>query len=678
MGAHRRRDFMSRLSRLVHFRSRALPLAVAIVLVAGVAAVAMTARGGPRVATAAAQQSAQPSASPSAQPTGQQAGDPPRSDVALPHSKQVLRWLANGKQAKPIRPSLATATSPVQGIDVAAYQDPINWPQVATDGYAFALIKATEGKYYTNPDYANDFAAAKAAGLKAAAYAFANPYNDNQDSNGTAVEQADYLVQNAGYSQDGKTLPLILDIENNPYNDYSDPTVNECYGLTAAQLITWIQTFITEIQNSAGKPPVIYTNAGFWNLCTGDTTQFSADPLWIADPSNSGSPQLTGGWSSWTFWQYASGTVNGTTGTTDLDYFNGDAAALNAMAGQPVTVNGPGSQSGTVGDPAWKTVSATDAQGGQPAYSATGLPPGLSINSSTGMISGWLSTPGSYSVTVTASDTNGSSSTTFPWQVNAASNTGPSGQIVLANGGKCIDDPGYSTADGTRLDIWSCVNQSNEKWTLVQDGTIRVSGACMDVSGGGTTNGTPVDLHTCDGSAAQQWQIGTAGELINPQSGRCLDDPGYATANGTKLDLWDCAGGTNERWAAPAGPLVSQIAPLCADDNAWGTANGNPIDVWACDGGGNEALTAATDGEVRVLGKCLDIYQAGTANGTPIDLYSCNVQAPNQQWRMQANGTLVNPGSSRCLDDPAGNTAYGTRLVIYDCNSSAGETWHLH
>jgi len=84
----------------------------------------------------------------------------------------------------------------------------------------------------------------------------------------------------------------------------------------------------------------------------------------------------------------------------------------------------------------------------------------------------------------------------------------------------------------------------------------------------------------------------------------------------------------------------------------------------------------ATDGELRVLGKCLDIYQAGTGNGTPIDLYSCNVQAPNQQWRLQPDGTVVNPASGRCLDDPSDNTANGTRLVIYDCNSSAGEAWH--
>jgi GH25 family lysozyme M1 (1,4-beta-N-acetylmuramidase) len=694
---------MSGLFSSTRFRGRWFPVALVAALVAAFAAVAITTRGGshlagtaaatsaPTGAPTAAQQAAEATASPSPLPTSQPpGGDKPRSDVALPHSKRVLQELAGGKQTTPVHPSVATSAAPLQGVDVSCYQhnpapncpqagsSPINWPQVAGDGYAFAFIKATEATYYTNTYYASDFQDAKAAGLDAAAYAFANPYNDPTSPNGTAAQQADSLIQNAGYTPDGKTLPLTLDIEYNPYIS-QEKNGNDCYGLNQNQMITWIQDFITEIQNKTGETPIIYTVGAWWSECTGDTTQFSSDPLWIADYSNSGSPQLTGGWTSWKFWQYTStGTVNGINGNTDVDYFNGDAAALNTMTNQPITISNPGSQSGTAGDPVWKTVTAADADGGTLAYSATGLPPGLSINSSTGRISGWLTTQGSYTATVTASDSNGSNSTSFPWQVNAASGSGPSGHLVLANGGKCVDDPGYNTAAGTRLDIWNCVSQTNEKWTIVQDGTLRVLGACMDVSGGGTGNGTAVDLAGCDGSAAQQWRIGSWGELVNPQSGRCLDDPGWATANGTKLDIWDCVGSANERWAAPAGPMVSQIAPLCIDDNAWSTANGNPIDVWGCNGGGNEAVTVATNGELQMLGKCLDIYQAGTGNGTPIDLYSCNVQAPNQQWRPQADGTMLNPASGRCLADPSDNPANGTRLVIYDCGTSAGENWHRH
>jgi hypothetical protein len=52
------------------------------------------------------------------------------------------------------------------------------------------------------------------------------------------------------------------------------------------------------------------------------------------------------------------------------------------------------------------------------SYAASGLPPGLSIDSTTGRISGTPKTAGTYTVKVTATDTAGTSgSATFTWTV---------------------------------------------------------------------------------------------------------------------------------------------------------------------------------------------------------------------------------------------------------------------
>jgi hypothetical protein len=97
--------------------------------------------------------------------------------------------------------------------------------------------------------------------------------------------------------------------------------------------------------------------------------------------------------------------------------------------GNTVTVTNPGNRTSTVGSPVSLQIQASDSQSGQTlTYSATGLPTGLSINSSTGLVSGTPSTAGTFNVTVTARDTtNASGSASFTWTVNP-SGGGCSGQ----------------------------------------------------------------------------------------------------------------------------------------------------------------------------------------------------------------------------------------------------------
>jgi len=125
-----------------------------------------------------------------------------------------------------------------------------------------------------------------------------------------------------------------------------------------------------------------------------------------------------------------------------------------------------------------------------------------------------------------------------------------SGPIKSGIAGKCVDDTGNSSTNGTPVEIWDCNDGASQNWTPEADGTIRINGKCMDITARGTANGTKVELWDCNGGANQQWAVnGTA--LINPISGRCLDDPGSSTTNGTQLDIWDCNNGANQQWTLP-------------------------------------------------------------------------------------------------------------------------------
>jgi Peptidase A4 family/Putative Ig domain len=83
-----------------------------------------------------------------------------------------------------------------------------------------------------------------------------------------------------------------------------------------------------------------------------------------------------------------------------------------------VTVTSPGNQSTTAGVKASLQIHATSSLGEALSYAAVGLPPGLSINSSTGLITGTPTDTGTYSVAVAASDPGGhTGSASFTWTI---------------------------------------------------------------------------------------------------------------------------------------------------------------------------------------------------------------------------------------------------------------------
>ena len=109
----------------------------------------------------------------------------------------------------------------------------------------------------------------------------------------------------------------------------------------------------------------------------------------------------------------------------------------------PPTINNPGAQAHETGDSVTLTIVANDADGDTLNYAASGLPAGLSINSS-GVISGTLTTAGNYTVTVTVDDGEDSASTSFSWSV-----TDPNTPPTISNPG----DQAHETGDSVSLAI---------------------------------------------------------------------------------------------------------------------------------------------------------------------------------------------------------------------------------
>jgi GH25 family lysozyme M1 (1,4-beta-N-acetylmuramidase) len=201
---------------------------------------------------------------------------------------------------------------PVRGLDISSYQHrrmPIDWPLLARDGIRFVAVKVSEGTYYRNPYYSSDVQAAAAAGLAVLPYVFANP------ARAGGAPTARFAVGATGSLRGPARLPLVVDLENDPYRK----RVN-CYGLKVTAMIGWIAGFVGQARALTGKWPVIYTAADWWQECAGGTGQFSRDPLWLAAYDDT-SPAVPSAWGHWTFWQYSNiGRLPGV-GLADLDYY---------------------------------------------------------------------------------------------------------------------------------------------------------------------------------------------------------------------------------------------------------------------------------------------------------------------------------------------------------------------
>ncbi len=206
-----------------------------------------------------------------------------------------------------------TATSGVQGLDVASYQGDVDWNYWNAKGKRFAYVKATEGTSYRNPYFGSQYRGSYDAGLIRGAYHFAAP------GNASGAAQADYFVRYGGsWSRDGRTLPGVLDVEYNPYGA-------TCYGLTQAQMVSWIKSFTTRYKYRTSRDAVLYTTLDWWTKCTGNSTSFNqTNPLWKARYASTPGT-LPGNWPFHTFWQYTSSPL-------DQDRFSANYTRLVALA----------------------------------------------------------------------------------------------------------------------------------------------------------------------------------------------------------------------------------------------------------------------------------------------------------------------------------------------------------
>lgn len=197
---------------------------------------------------------------------------------------------AIGGTASLLAPDTARAADGIRGQDVSSHQGDVDWAAQKELGSQFAYCKATQGMGYVNEFFSQQYGGSYDAGLVHGAYHFAEPgVND-------PVAECDFFLNNGGgWSDDGRTMPGMLDVE---WNDR---------GIGMPAMTQWVQAWIDHYREQTGRTPVVYTGAWFWDAQVGPQWAPENVPLHVShyQPAPPEGTQIPGTWNAWEIWQYA-------------------------------------------------------------------------------------------------------------------------------------------------------------------------------------------------------------------------------------------------------------------------------------------------------------------------------------------------------------------------------------
>ena len=366
-------------------------------------------------------------------------------------------------------------------------------------------------------------------------------------------------------------------------------TITDAFGRTVTASFSWVVAAAPAV-----IPPVAQTSTvgvaitSLTVSATGGTTPYT----WSATGLPAGLSIASG-----------SGVVSGTpttAGTSSVTVSAKDSTGRTSAGttfawtvGTAVAITAVGTQQATTGKP---VTLALTANGGTTSYTwtATGLPAGLTINATTGVITGTPTTVGTASVTVTAKDTAGRTSTaTFSWVVAAAPTV-----ITPANRssttGVAIASVTLSATGGTTPYTWTATGLPagltlNTK-TGVITGTPTTAGvSTVTVSVGDATGRTSAGV-------TFTWRTATPVVLTDPNwPGLSTGIEELNTVGDTVALAMKASGGNGPfAWSATGLPAGLSIAA------GSGLISGSPTDAGADEMLYSDTVVTAVDADGRI------------------------------------------------------------------------------
>jgi lysozyme len=188
---------------------------------------------------------------------------------------------------------------PIRGIDVSHHQGRIDWANVAADDVAFVYMKASEGGDHRDRRFAENWLAARAAGIDVGAYHFFTFCR-------AGAEQAKNFL--AVVPVEADALPPAVDLEFG----------GNCGRIPdGATMRRELEAFLAPVERAYGKEAVLYLTPEFFDAYR---AHLPTRALWrrslLRAPADA---------PAWLLWQYHNrGRVDGIRGPVDLNVFVAD------------------------------------------------------------------------------------------------------------------------------------------------------------------------------------------------------------------------------------------------------------------------------------------------------------------------------------------------------------------
>jgi hypothetical protein len=451
---------------------------------------------------------------------------------------------------------------------------------------------------------------------------------------------------------------FATDLKNGQLPSFSFVIPNLCddaHDCSVSQADQWLQTNIAPLFNS----PTFYQDTLLiftWDESGSDNAYGGGNVEWAAFGAGvkQGYKQ-----SSSTVYQHQS-TLRLILEELGVSTFPGDAASapdmtefFTATSGGDPQITSPSSATATVGTPFSYQITATN---GPTSFDATGLPAGLSINTSSGLISGTPTTAGTSSVNLSATNAGGTGTATLTLTINPSATpviTSPSsatGTVGASFTYQITATNNPSRFNATGLPAGLSINTSSGliSGTPTASGTSKVALSATNASGTGTSTLTLTVSNATSPGAVTYIQGASSGNDSYATSVSAAFPGGTGSGDLIVLAIsWDTSGNAQPSVSDSQGNTYA----LATTSNNPATYQGLAIYYAPNIKGGADTVTVALNPSAG--SRRLDIQEySGIASTNPIDVTSQN---------MDVNGNTATDGvtSSGATTTVSGDLIFG-------------------